>query len=39
MKFLSSTRQCKKCENAHQSRDVVKDEVSLAQLVSFGPGD
>eukprot|EP00435_Cladocopium_sp_Y103_P039845 s3229_g10.t1 len=34
-KFLATTKKCKKCESAHQSRDVVKEEVSLAQLVNF----
>ena len=34
-KLLTSTSQCKKCEAAYQSRDVVKDEVSLASLVNF----
>lgn len=35
-KLQPSTSQCKKCESAFQSRDGVKDEVSLASLVNFG---
>ena len=34
-KLLASTSQCKRCEAAYQSRDGVKDEVSLASLVNF----
>ena len=34
-RYLASTSKCKRCEAAHQSRDSVKEEISLAQLVSY----
>ena len=38
-KFLATTKKCKKCEKAHQSRDFVKGEISLAQLVNLNDGN